>query len=381
MYNWLRHSNVVKRLGLLALLSLASGTLATPATGVGERVPEIYFDEILPNQPVSNASFEAFTGKVVVLEMWATWCGACVSAIPHLNELAEEFKDRGVVFLSVTDEEPAKVEAFLKERPIRGLVGIAHTHRPATLYDAGIPSTFLIDASGKIAGRIDPGRLTAPMLEGLMRGQALPAIDLKIQQSHTLEISHRLGLNSEDMKNASLRSIVSSLWGIRESRLIGEPLNDKNAYDVSLSIPGATSANFRSWERNVIAGAFHIKVNRETRDTEVWVLTKTPVKPPTLQPAGTISDLNYQGWFPAIPPKVGGSLKLLNSEVSFLAQFLETAARRPVVDETGINGKYDINVSYDKADPDGIIEAMQKSGFKIEPAHRMIEFLVVTRAD
>jgi len=47
--------------------------LAAPK--IGERLPEIHFDKILPEQPVANPRFEALAGNAVVLEMWATRCG------------------------------------------------------------------------------------------------------------------------------------------------------------------------------------------------------------------------------------------------------------------------------------------------------------------
>jgi thiol-disulfide isomerase/thioredoxin len=80
---------------------------------LGELPPEIVFDELLPSQPVAAASFKALTGKPIILEMWATWCGSCIAAIPHLNELAKKFHD-SVVFISVTDEDSSAVGLFLK---------------------------------------------------------------------------------------------------------------------------------------------------------------------------------------------------------------------------------------------------------------------------
>jgi len=65
--------------------------------------------------------------------------------------------------------------------------------------------------------------------------------------------------------------------------------------------------------------------------------------------------------------------------VSLIAELVEAAVKKPVIDETGITGKYDIQFSYDKPDPEGAIEAIQKAGFKLEPARRMIDYLVVTR--
>jgi len=54
-------------------------------------------------QPPSG--WQDLTGKVVVIEFWATWCGPCVAAIPHLNELSRKFQNRGVQIISVSDEE------------------------------------------------------------------------------------------------------------------------------------------------------------------------------------------------------------------------------------------------------------------------------------
>jgi len=372
----------VRHLALLALLGLTPTLNA--ALNVGDAPPAIHFDKLYPEQPAVNASFEALAGKVVVLEFWATWCGPCVAAIPHLNELAEKFKDRGVVFLSVSEEEPAVVEAFLKKRPISGLVGVAHTKGPLQLYDAGgVPATFLIDAKGKIAGSIDPKMLSPSMLEGLLVGQMLPVVDLKIAAlpATSLDLSGDGTVHNGLVLTGSLRFIVQNLWDFLGSRISGEPLNDTNTYHVSLTIPGATSANFRPWAQDVIASAFHIKLNRKSRETDVWILAKPDVKPPALKPAGTITDLNDMGWYPAMPPATGGALKLAYCPVFIIAQMLEGTIKKPVVDETGITGKYDIQFRYEKPDPEGAIEAMRKAGFKLEPARRTIEYLMVTRAD
>jgi uncharacterized protein (TIGR03435 family) len=379
--NGFPQGTLVKRLAPLALLSLVP-TFLNAAPTMGDLAPPIHFDKLFPEQPTANASFAALAGKVVVLELWATWCGPCVSAIPHLNELAEQFKNRPVVFLSVTDEDPAVVGAFLKKRPIRGLVGVAHTESALRLYDAqGVPATFLIDAEGRMAGSIDPETLSASMLEGLLAGRPLPLVNLKIvpHEGNTFTLGSRFAHN-RFVASETLSGIAQELWGFQISphRISGEPLNDPTTYDISLSLPGATSANFLSWARDVVSSAFHIKVNRETMEKDVWILANTGVKPPALKPAGTIKDLNNMGWYPAIPPATGGSLKLAYCPVPLIAAMLEGAVKKPVLDETGISGKYDIQMSYDKPDPEGAIEAIEKAGFKVEPARRRIDYLVVT---
>jgi uncharacterized protein (TIGR03435 family) len=387
---------VVKRLGLLALLGLVSGSLLTAAVKVGDPAPAIHFDKLLPEQPAANASFEALAGKAVVLEIWATWCGPCVGAIPHLNELAEKFKDRPIVFLSVSNEEPAVVEGFLKKRPIGGLVGIAHAESPWKLYGVeGIPATFLIDATGKIAGSTHPEGLSASILEDLMAGRPLsvtlpkpfdfsvarggddsgpaPLLDLLVRPSSNRNSSgFRTGKNSLAVKGGKLVSILSYLYQMQQTRMTGEPLDDATIYDLSFSIPGTDPESFRSLARDLAAAAFHIKVARETRETDVWILAATDMKPAALvEPASTGGSSWNSG---------NGSLRMTNFDLSNLARALESAAGKPVLDETGITGKYDIRLTYDKSDPQGAIEAMRKLGFKVEPARRPIEFLAVSKA-
>jgi len=391
----------LKRIILFVLFA----SLAMAGTPVmGERPPEIHFDKILPDQRVANASFDKFAGKTVVLEFWATWCGPCVEAIPHLNELAAKFKDKPVVFLSVTDEEPEVVEYFLKKHPIDGLVGIAHEHPALREYGLdGIPGTFLIDANGKIAGILDPTILQAPMIEAVMEHREMPPPDRSLLPTAPPGIlpvgiiirQHLEGqdwggvfkppfenfhgpffntkLNSRTMSWAGLKTIVQMIWDFKSARIEGDAFDDHIMYDVFLSNPNVTPEAFAAWGRQVIEDAFRIKVTRETRETEVWVLSKLDAKPESLKPLGTIKDFSNNG--------KRGHIVVPNAPISFIAQMLEGAAGRPVVDETEIPGNYDFEIEWKGADEIRSIEAMRKAGFKIEAARRPIEYLIVKHVD
>jgi cytochrome c biogenesis protein CcmG/thiol:disulfide interchange protein DsbE len=61
---------------------------------------------------------EDLKGKIVVINIWATWCGMCIKEIPELNRLKEKYKnDSDVVFIAFSDEDLEKVKATLLRFP------------------------------------------------------------------------------------------------------------------------------------------------------------------------------------------------------------------------------------------------------------------------
>ena len=146
----------------LLFLTLLTSPLLASATR-GEPAPEMHFDAVIPERSVAEATMKALAGKAVVLEFWATWCAPCITSMPDLNELARQFQDRPVQFISVTDEERPVVEAFLRKRPLEGWIGLDPKRRLFQAYGVdGIPQTVLIDRKRQ---RNTPGRNGLPAAE------------------------------------------------------------------------------------------------------------------------------------------------------------------------------------------------------------------------
>lgn len=79
----------------------------------GSRAPDFSAVD-LQGRSVALAEFRGT--KVVVLDFWAMWCGPCRRAMPALQELHEEFRDRGVEFVAVNlGEEPGRISEFVEE--------------------------------------------------------------------------------------------------------------------------------------------------------------------------------------------------------------------------------------------------------------------------
>lgn len=108
----------------------------------------------------SRLSLSSYRGKVVVINFWGSWCAPCRSEAPTLAVLSQQYWSKGVQFVGIDiRDSPASAEAFVQN------FGISYPslNDPAdeialafrgTVPPAAIPSTLVIDRSGRIAGRV-----------------------------------------------------------------------------------------------------------------------------------------------------------------------------------------------------------------------------------
>ena len=109
-------------------------------------------------QAVDGAKFRLsdFKDKVVVVDLWATWCGPCRLEIPHLVDLQKEYGGKGVEIIGLTTEDPSedeeKVRDFAKEFKINYKLGWSPREVSLALMNgnSSIPQTFVIAPGGRI---------------------------------------------------------------------------------------------------------------------------------------------------------------------------------------------------------------------------------------
>jgi thiol-disulfide isomerase/thioredoxin len=95
-------------------------------------------------------------GKVVLLDFWGVWCGACQNELPHLRKLHEAFANNprfAMISLSV-DDEPAVLEKFVRENNMpwtQAILGDRHKAWPVTFYQvSGYPTFYVVGRDGKV---------------------------------------------------------------------------------------------------------------------------------------------------------------------------------------------------------------------------------------
>jgi thiol-disulfide isomerase/thioredoxin len=139
-------------LALLLLAGCATAGGAGEGGGghqVGALVPEIHV-ESLGGKDLGIADYR---GKVVLLDVWASWCGPCKQELPMLDDMAKRLRGDGIEVVAVSiDQERANLVKFLKARP-RWALTIAHDPKGAiadALAPDKMPTSYIIDREGVI---------------------------------------------------------------------------------------------------------------------------------------------------------------------------------------------------------------------------------------
>lgn len=165
----------MKRLALLLVLVAifagckrgekpATGSKTTPAaTATGHEVGTSMPDYSAMNLDGSKFDLASRRGKVVLLNIWATWCTPCLAEIPELQRIHDAYAARGfeVVGASVDESGVESVKQFVDAKQMRYPVVLDPQGQIANILQASVlPTSVLLDRNGKIIwkhiGYIEP---------------------------------------------------------------------------------------------------------------------------------------------------------------------------------------------------------------------------------
>ncbi len=114
--------------------------------------PKADFSLRLVNAKGEKVSMEQFRGKVIFINLWATWCPPCVAEMPGINALYNEVNEEEVVFLMLSvDQDFEKAKRFKEKKGFDFEVYQADGGIPQMYYSQSIPTTFIINAKGELA--------------------------------------------------------------------------------------------------------------------------------------------------------------------------------------------------------------------------------------
>lgn len=199
---------------------------------------------------------------------------------------------------------------------------------------------------------------------------------------------------------ARLMDFIVIAYHVHEYQVSSKIPLDKEQFDLEATLPeGATREQFREMMRNLLAARFHMKVHMETREFAGYALT--------VGPAGPRFHVEESSEFPAMPGKGPGfrtnfltrgryilaHARCQQEPVSMLAENLEMWSHKPVVDQTGLDGRYDFTLSFasevpgaaaedpDPAPAPDLFAAIRQMGLVLTPRKLPFNVVVVDSVD
>ena len=119
-------------------------------------LPESLLNRQIKSLDKGSFSLADFGGKVIVVNLWASWCGPCRSEVPEYEKVRKEYAGRGVEFIGLTTEDPRtasdRVNKFVRDFNFGFRLGWADRETARTLMNgkSAIPQTLVIAPDGRI---------------------------------------------------------------------------------------------------------------------------------------------------------------------------------------------------------------------------------------
>ena len=144
---------------LIVLLSIFSIAILFACGKTSEKKnPNPGFDFNLPDLNGKIISLKDFSGKVLIVNFWATWCPPCEEEIPKLNQLHKRYKNEGLVVIGIALDKDSLnlVEPFVREKIIGYPILMGNEQVLRDMEDfSGVPTTLIVDQKGNIKKKYD----------------------------------------------------------------------------------------------------------------------------------------------------------------------------------------------------------------------------------
>jgi len=158
------------KLFILTLALLSASFVGHAQLSVGMKAPEFS----LPNMQDSSIALSSLTGKVILVDFWASWCGPCRAIIPMIKRLHNRYQQKGFEVIGVSLDNN-------KEQWLRAIKGMGMQYLQVIDADAWaskvaaqyfineIPTSFLIDKEGNIVAINAEGAKLEKKIKALLK--------------------------------------------------------------------------------------------------------------------------------------------------------------------------------------------------------------------
>jgi uncharacterized protein (TIGR03435 family) len=388
---------------LLLVFSLSWCSAGFAQVNNGEALPDLDFTTLL-NAPVTTSKLSQLKGKLVLIDFWATWCGSCLVAMPHLQSLQSKFAGQ-LQIIAVNDETPIRTAQYLRSKPANFWFAVDTARKIAGVFPHQlIPHSILISPEGKFIAATSPEQITGQVIDSLLNNQQVHLPEKKDNllsyedlikqnffaadtvQSRFLiqgEIRGGPGLSTTwvDDKSFGGRRLtcinlpLSTLYRLAYgnypySRTLDQTKAGKNAPAYCLDLIVKRPDELLPSLQKELAARFDLQARAESVLRDVQVLSIIDTAKFTTIPRNKSGKRTYYARH--------GEIDQQSMTMPEFAQFLEDyGIGGLVVDETNNKEKLDLKFSFQPENPQSLLDILAGMGLGLSKGEQKIDMLVL----
>jgi thiol-disulfide isomerase/thioredoxin len=387
----------------LLLAVLCSLAQAQPSLKVGDLIPDMVIRNLV-NAPVKEVEARMYTNKFTILNFWGTWCAPCLPEMDSLAILQKKNNGR-IQVIAISNEPVSRLEKYLQRKP-SGLWLASDTS--GWLYGQFglnyVGQSAILDPEHRVIALVRTDSINQQMIDKLARKELVRssaetgnktdyevdpfAVDSTIDFQVTLS-GHRPGMPGmsksylktafEGRRRTYINSCPSNflmdIFKVSYKQLIYEVpeksvchYKDKSTlYCFDLLVKPSQKDSFFIIMRQYLEKLLPVKFRLEQREMPVYVLRRLPDSAPWTASTATTGESSFSG----------RGFKGTGIVMSTFTDYVANELGLPVVDETGLKGKYDITTENVMRTEEDLKAALKKAGLFVEKTTRLMDAVII----
>jgi len=385
---------------LIAINTMAQGLQAR----TGEQFPDIPIQNLI-NAPIKSVSLNKPQNKIYILNIWGTWCSPC---LPEMDTIAKlQLANLSTIqVIGLSDDTPERLHTYLKKKPSKIWLASDTSGFFYELFGlAYVGQSIIINPKGKIVALVKSDSINQQMIDRLIKGEAIRssgetkkeklsgnadpfAVDSTLNHSFSLR-GYMQGQPSGSKRyldkgayrkrrisftNTTILGLYSNAFGIVSQKQLVYELPEKEVsnyenketlYSLDLLVKQEDKDSLMSILQKNLLLNLPVKARIEYRVIPVYALVNKSYK--AIESAKNELSYSFSGrGYDATGAKMA----------DFAESYLTNELALPVIDETGLDKRYDIKTNVEMRTKDGIMKSINDIGLDVVKKEKKMKILV-----